>query len=267
VKKVIFVFAIITLAILTVIVFCSMALCTNKKKVAVTENKEKKQPKMKQQKPALTLTTVYDNYSVNPDLETDWGFSCLIEYGEKTILFDTGAKGQILLENMQKLNIEPQNIKSVFISHQHNDHTGGLNSLLQNNSNINVSYPESGWKEISPNIYTTGALGTFTKEQSLVIQTNKGAVIITGCAHPGIINIIKNVKQNLNSNIYLVLGGFHLSSAEKNKIENIIKDFKKLEVEKAAPCHCSGKQTRQLFKQVYSKNYIENGVGKIIKIN
>lgn len=53
----------------------------------------------------LTFTILYENYVFNNDLESDWGFSCMIEGLEKTILFDSGAKGNILLSNMQAVPI------------------------------------------------------------------------------------------------------------------------------------------------------------------
>jgi len=91
-------------------------------------------------------------------------------------------------------------------------------------------------------------------------------VIITGCAHPGIVNIIKKAREITRSNIYLVLGGFHLSGAGGHQIESIIREFKQEGVEKVAPCHCSGELTRRFFQEVYREDFIIAGVGKKIKI-
>ena len=121
--------------------------------------------------------------------------------------------------------------------------------------------------KISKEVYSTGELGILIKEQSLIINTNKGLVVITGCAHPGIVNIVKKAKEIFpGEQVYLVMGGFHLSGTSDFELKNIIKDFKKLEVQKAAPCHCSGDRCRELFKEKYQDNFIENGVGKIINI-
>jgi len=67
----------------------------------------------------MKLTIVYDNevYKKDMDLKSDWGFACLIETKHDTILFDTGANGEILLSNMNKLNINPRDIKKIVISH------------------------------------------------------------------------------------------------------------------------------------------------------
>ena len=74
----------------------------------------------------MKVTIIYDNTAFRKDLQSDWGFSALVE-GEDIpkILFDTGANGDILLSNMEKLNINPALIDEVFISHAHADHTGG----------------------------------------------------------------------------------------------------------------------------------------------
>jgi 7,8-dihydropterin-6-yl-methyl-4-(beta-D-ribofuranosyl)aminobenzene 5'-phosphate synthase len=64
----------------------------------------------------------------------------------------------------------------------------------------------------------------------------------------------------------LVIGGFHLGGAGDSKLRDIIKSFRELGVKKAAPCHCSGDRTRELFKEEYGEDFIANGVGMIIEI-
>lgn len=110
-------------------------------------------------------------------------------------------------------------------------------------------------------------MGTWIKEQSLVLNTEKGLVVITGCAHPGVVNIAKKAKQILpDKNIYLVMGGFHLSGASDSELRSIIKGFRDIGVQKVAPSHCSGDRCRELFKEEYKQDYIESGVGKIIPL-
>jgi 7,8-dihydropterin-6-yl-methyl-4-(beta-D-ribofuranosyl)aminobenzene 5'-phosphate synthase len=221
------------------------------------------------EKAKITLITIYDNYKVNPELKTGWGFSCLIKIEDKNILFDTGADSETLLSNMEKMGINLKEIDFVFISHLHGDHTGGLSGILKIKPNLKVYKPEdfSSPTQIINGIWTTGPLGTDIKEQSLIIESKQGLIIITGCAHPGIVNIVKKAKEMFpNENVYLVLGGFHLFGASDSELKIIINDFKKLSVEKVAPCHCSGDRCRELFKEEYKENFIENGVGKIIEI-
>ena len=55
----------------------------------------------------MKITILYDNYQARDDLYYGWGFSCLVEYNNETLLFDTGENGNLLLKNMEKLNIDP----------------------------------------------------------------------------------------------------------------------------------------------------------------
>jgi 7,8-dihydropterin-6-yl-methyl-4-(beta-D-ribofuranosyl)aminobenzene 5'-phosphate synthase len=234
----------------------------------------------------ITIWIIYDNNQFDPQLKAEWGFSCFIQGTEKTILFDTGGDGVTLLSNMKKLEITPEQVDLVFLSHIHGDHTGGLLEFLKKNNKVKVflphSFPSAFKKEITAlgaqyieviepieicqDVFSTGEIGISIKEQSLVIKTEKVLVIIMGCAHPGIVDIAKKAKELLNQNIYLVLGGFHLSGSSKEVIEKIVYEFKKMGVEKVAPCHCSGDKTRELFKQKYKEDFISGGVGKVIEI-
>jgi 7,8-dihydropterin-6-yl-methyl-4-(beta-D-ribofuranosyl)aminobenzene 5'-phosphate synthase len=237
-------------------------------------------------KSPLKLTIVYDNNAFIENLRTDWGFSCFIKGLEKTILFDTGTRGDILLANMEKLGISPLDIDIVFLSHNHKDHTGGLEALLEINPKIQVWLPlffpsdlkdliirkgasfvnTDNFKQIFQGAYTTGIITGWIKEQSLILESNKGLIIITGCAHPRITKIITLVKDLIKQNIHLVFGGFHLSGFEKHEINQIIAKFKTIEIEKVGPCHCSGDEARSLFHTAYADNYIKTGVGKEIII-
>ena len=79
----------------------------------------------------LKLTILYDNTAVDTRLKSDWGFAALVEYGGHTLLFDTGADGSMLLDNMRQLDVDPKSIEAVIFSHEHGDHTGGLQALLE----------------------------------------------------------------------------------------------------------------------------------------
>jgi 7,8-dihydropterin-6-yl-methyl-4-(beta-D-ribofuranosyl)aminobenzene 5'-phosphate synthase len=234
----------------------------------------------------LTITVVYDNNPYKEGLKTAWGFSCLVTGTEKTILFDTGGDGELLLNNMKKLAIEPKSIDIVVLSHIHGDHTGGLDNFLQKNSDVTVYLPESfprkfkdGVKvhkavvvdveqcsKICEDVYSTGQLGVLIKEQSLIIRTNKGLVIVTGCAHPGIAKIVNVSKGLMKDDILLVMGGFHLEWVTKGKIENIISAFKQMGVRYVGPSHCTGERARALFEKHFDKNYMKVGVGKVINL-
>ena len=230
----------------------------------------------------IKITIVYDNYPYDRRLQSDWGFSCLVILRERALLFDTGGDGDLLLENMKKLGIDPKRISTVFLSHIHGDHVGGLPAFLRQNRKVTVYVPGSfparlkeeirysgatleevrQAAEVFPGVFTTGELDGGIKEQSLVLRSPRGLVVITGCAHPGIVNVVRKAKEIGKDRIYLVLGGFHLGGADPSSIGEVIEIFLKLGVEKVAPCHCSGDRARKLFEKHFGSSYIPSGVGK-----
>jgi len=207
----------------------------------------------------ISLTILYDNNPYQKRLDTGWGFSCLIQGTEKTILFDTGGNGSILLNNMQKLGLSPLEIDLVVLSHCHGDHVGGLFYFLRENPKVCVYLPDSfpadfksrikaqkarvrsvsGPEPICRDVYSTGPLGNFLQEQALVIDTDKGLIIVTGCAHPGIIKIVEKTKDLISDEVLLVLGGFHLLGESGYGLKTIISRLRKLGVQAVGPCHCS----------------------------
>jgi len=233
------------------------------------------------------IIIVYDNNPFDSQLRTGWGFSCLVRLPQRTILFDTGSDSPTLLYNMSQLQIDPKEVTVVVLSHMHGDHTGGLGGFLRQNSDVTIylprSFPSSFKDDVKsfkteleeiheagkllPRVYTTGELNRGIKEQSMIITTDQGLVIVTGCSHPGVVNIIQRAKETLpDSKVYLVVGGWHLGGASSAQLKSIIDGFTQLGVGKVAPCHCSGDETRQQFKQCYGGDYIDTGVGKRIPL-
>ncbi|MBA7674757.1 Ribonuclease BN [subsurface metagenome] len=211
----------------------------------------------------MKITIIYDNEVWEKGLRADWGFSCLVDAYERKILFDTGSNGFILLENMKKLNIEPEMIQEVFISHAHFDHTGGLPSFLEANpvkTYIPSSCPQpSSSKEvvkvkeslyIHDNIFSTGEIKNV--EQSLVVKTENGTVLVVGCSHSGVNNILKTASQF--GKPYAIIGGLH-----GFRDFGLIKDLKFI-----CPIHCT--QFKSKIKKLYPEKYIEGGVGKVIEL-
>jgi 7,8-dihydropterin-6-yl-methyl-4-(beta-D-ribofuranosyl)aminobenzene 5'-phosphate synthase len=233
----------------------------------------------------LTITVVYDSESSREGMKVGWGFSAVVSGAQKTILFDTGRDASVL-NNMQKLSIEPGSIDAVVLSHIHADHTGGLDAFLEKNQRVVVYLPEvlpaafkkrvAGYGarivevkdpvEICENVYSTGVLGRWMKEQGLVIRTAAGAILITGCAHPGEATMVAAAKSSGGEDLLLVMGGFHLEWSTKKKIERLISQFKKLGVRHVGPAHCSGDKARALLERHFGRACIKIGVGKVIVV-
>jgi 7,8-dihydropterin-6-yl-methyl-4-(beta-D-ribofuranosyl)aminobenzene 5'-phosphate synthase len=215
----------------------------------------------------MRITIIYDNTVYREGLTADHGFACLVEIFQpvgRRILFDAGADGNILLANMKKLNISPGSIDEVFISHAHLDHTGGLSAFLNENDQVTVFVPQTvrGIRrakkvihidkatQLYENVYSTGEL--LYIEQSLVVGIDKGLVIIAGCSHSGIGNILAAAAQF--GKPYALIGGFH----GFNQFE-LLEDLGVV-----CPTHC----TRYIaqIKSLYPEKYVQGGVGKIIEI-
>ncbi len=234
----------------------------------------------------VSFTILYDNYVVNENVKADWGFSCFIKGTEKTILFDTGTRSEILFHNINQLNVDIKEVEYIVISHDHGDHTGGLFPVLKKNNKVSVYLPASFYSkyvkkienmeaqavsiedpvEICKDVYLTGEMGSMIKEQSLILNTDKGLVIVTGCSHQGIVNILKKAKEMFDKKIYLVFGGFHLMRTPKDQVREIIKTFRDMGVCKVGATHCTGVAQIEMFKKEYGEDFMKIGVGKVITI-
>lgn len=93
-----------------------------------------------QESPAR-ITTIFDAFGKPSDLGRGWGYSALVEYGGKRILFDTGGQYKLFAENVKKLNIDLKRLDFVVLSHRHGDHTGGLAYVLEQNPNVRIYAP------------------------------------------------------------------------------------------------------------------------------
>lgn len=237
----------------------------------------------------IKITIIYDNNPAVVGLQHGWGFSCLLEFNNKKIIFDTGGDKEAFFHNIQKLNIELNRITDIVFSHQHWDHTAGfaqvvkslgdackiyipfkfdtkLLSQIPKNKHLNLV---KDVVEIEDDTFLIALKGRSCDikecfsvyEQSLIINRPTGSLVLTGCAHPGIKNILKAVDKRLSKNIDWVIGGFHLHRSFNRTIGSVVDEFNSLGVQHVAPCHCTGQKSVDSFKENFINETHEIGTG------
>jgi len=235
----------------------------------------------------MKLKIIFDKESINDSCVSGWGVAYLID---DKILFDTAEKADYLIGNLKALDVNIANIEKVVISHNHWDHRAGLMSLLELNKKIEVfacsdfleefeqelsGYnlkPVEAPREIAKNIHTTGCLsvnykGSKMKEQALVLASEKGISLISGCAHPGVLALIKRAKEMFpKSKFYSLVGGFHLIDEDERSINYIVDEVKRTGVKNIAPGHCTGFNAVNILKAVYPGHFFDLRIGQEIEL-
>lgn len=229
----------------------------------------------------MTFTVIYDNNPFDPRFRTAWGFACWVETPDGVVLFDTGGDGPTLLNNLAEGGMDPRAVDAVVLSHIHGDHTGGLMGLLDAGARPTVYVPASfppsfkervraraalvevtGPTSILPGVHTTGEVDPGgIMEQALVVETVEGLVVVTGCAHPGVVEMVRRAREVGRGEVALVMGGFHLIGANRGRIAKIISSLQALGVRRVAPCHCSGDLARRMFAEAFGDDFFPAGAG------
>lgn len=183
------------------------------------------------------------------------GFSVLVEVDGQRTLFDTGMRGRYLLHNMDFLDIKPDTIDRVVISHNHRPNMGGLAKLIESRTEPLDIYVNGQFQsikrmfgrplfgeEIAPkaNIHVMEgntkfsehltALGPFgpTEEYSLVLDSLDGPVVITSCYHSGVRQVLTEVSSVYGKNPCHLIGGLHITRANQKAVDpsaEVIREF------------------------------------------
>jgi 7,8-dihydropterin-6-yl-methyl-4-(beta-D-ribofuranosyl)aminobenzene 5'-phosphate synthase len=241
-------------------------------------------------KNTIRISMIYNNMGKDPDLKSAWGLSVWVETGKSTLLFDTGGDPKILSKNLDNTHLDINRVSKIFISHRHWDHLNGLESVLEKHSGnpdvyvvehalpmIRENYPNaklipiSSAQAIETNVWSTGELpAEYRKnelwEHSMILVQDDSLVLLTGCSHPGIVEITKKTKQLFpEKTIELIAGGFHLGSKSKDEIKEISEALMKLDVQKIAPSHCTGDKAVNYFKNSWGERFLALNLGDAYK--
>lgn len=224
---------------------------------------------------AIRFKVIVDNKSYRADFESDWGLSIFIDVDGARILFDAGGNPEVFRRNMLRHNIIPSEINYVVISHSHYDHCGGLQAIAEDLKQARIYIPRdrrllrfirrlgleatiiTDLTKIHDRVYVksfrTRVFGIV--EQSMAIVCRRGLIILCGCSHPGISNIVRGFVEELSIKPYLVMGGFHGPSI--SEVEELIR----MGVERIAPMHCSGYEIRYYLMSEHPDIYMDSGAG------
>lgn len=252
--------------------------------------------------------TVLSTMLADGDELGEWGFAALVEVDGRRILFDTGAKTDVVLKNAQTLKIDLGNVPDVVLSHWHWDHVGGLMTLRRDvmakhpsalarthvaqgffDSRIGTppgvelnqmirtkpEYEHTGGAfvihakpvELQPGVWLTGPVprrhpernwsgsvqvktasgtreDTIDDDMALVIDTERGLVIVTGCGHAGVINIIEHARAFIRpAPVHALIGGVHLFRATDETLRWTVGKMREFGVQNFVGAHCTGIET------------------------
>ncbi len=207
-----------------------------------------------------------------------WGVSFLV--GD--VFFDAFGRADVFWENVKRFKFNLTRVRHVVISHDDWDHIAGLGGLLRTQPQTQVYVCKKAGKDlknlvksnggilvevntvrkISHHVYSIGQMSADTGrgilyEQALVVKSRKGFSVITGCAHPGIVKIVKRAIKEFGDNIYAICGGFHMKDNDPEENIKIVADLKTLGVKKVIPLHCSGPGAAPIFARFFGKHCVK----------
>lgn len=235
---------------------------------------------------ATRITILVDNTSADPRLSAAPGFAAWVEHGGHAVLFDTGADGSVL-ENMRRLGLDPRDVEAVVLSHEHSDHTGGIDALLGTGVRPTVYVPAGvpaslkrkvrartrlvevrDATSVLPGIHVTHPLPSprdFPDEQSLAVETRGGTVVITGCAHPGVTNQVLEAQRIVPGGVSLLMGGFHLRpSTDIGALRSIASGLRRMGVQQVMPAHCTDSAAIDVLRAEFGAGCLDGGVGRTV---
>jgi 7,8-dihydropterin-6-yl-methyl-4-(beta-D-ribofuranosyl)aminobenzene 5'-phosphate synthase len=236
----------------------------------------------------VTIKVIATGSTREERADGNWGLSLLV--GD-ALLFDTYGVPAIFQRRLQEEGIDVSAIQDIVVSHDHWDHTCGLWSIMLKTKGCRVHVCPHASSELVKNIelfggivnacgefrpirdgwVSTGELpgafnGNILYEHALVLKSPMGSVVVTGCAHPGIVSMLEKVRHWSGSPIYLVLGGFHLLNSTDAEIMKIIDRMQDLGVANVAPTHCTGERATELMRERFGPHFVAIRNGSHVEI-
>ncbi|RLB15777.1 MAG: MBL fold metallo-hydrolase [Deltaproteobacteria bacterium] len=274
------------------------------------------------------FSVVCDNTAGESRFLGEHGWSCLIERGSQSYLFDTG-QGIALPHNLKGLDSSLKGLRHVFISHGHYDHTGGLKTVLQEIGGVEIiAHPEmfahhsvkkerpekttryigcpftkselvelggrfnfiDETKEVLPGIWFVTGIDRdpdkvpndsrlvvekggniepdpIEDDASLLVETDKGLVLILGCAHSGIINILDFLRNNMGiDRLCAVMGGTHLAFCSSEILPQVIEKLEAFSIDLVGVSHCTGFESAAIIYGHFQSRFSLASAGKSFTI-
>jgi 7,8-dihydropterin-6-yl-methyl-4-(beta-D-ribofuranosyl)aminobenzene 5'-phosphate synthase len=153
----------------------------------------------------MQITVLYDAFGRTPGMQKDWGYSALIEYAGKRILFDTGNNPEILEQNAKAKGADLSKLDFVVMSHRHGDHMGGLPYLLKVNPAVKIYAPKESF-----GVYGADLLSSlYRKDPSLPLEQryydgNPPEIMRFGSAWPAANFKLVDKNTEIAPNIHLI---------------------------------------------------------------
>lgn len=231
------------------------------------------------------VIVVVDNIA-GRGLRGAWGLSIYAEVGGRRLLFDTGPSPGVLEHNAERLGVDLSGIEAAVISHDHGDHTGGLLALYPYSSGITVYVPAGSYRglvasleragfkvvvvkdtlQVSTGVYAVGPLYGPPWEEALAINMRgRGLLVLTGCSHPGVDELVGRAVNDLGARPYIVMGGFHLGGAGRGEIRYRMERIISMGASKIYPLHCSGDAVRRYLEVEHPGVYGGEGSGIVLE--
>lgn len=290
----------------------------------------------------MKITCLMENTIGNELCASEHGLSLLVETKEANILVDTGAS-DLFLENAKQLDIDLKKVETVFLSHGHYDHGGGILEFCEINSTAGIVMQKSAlgdywhkseqvekyigldarirelnnlvfverdfeyckdglkynfipenqkgvyvftlnkgdkkklkcWPEgnlvLKEKIGEKYVQDTFNHEQYIVVKEHGKSVLISGCAHNGILNILEEYQRRFCSNPDVIISGFHMrkKTGYSESDFEVIRETAKILRNSEILCytgHCTGEEPYQIMKEIMGEQLQYVHCGDVIEV-